>query len=60
VEFGPIGLQVNGKFKIDYENNTINGTALLWLLIFLNLISINCWYTAGVRHFRFNVSSIME
>jgi hypothetical protein len=60
VEFGPI-VQVNGKFKIDYEdeNNTINGTALLAKDI-VDISKFNFYptvgITAGVRHFRFNVS----
>ncbi|SEA19297.1 Outer membrane protein beta-barrel domain-containing protein [Flavobacterium gillisiae] len=60
VEFGPV-VQVNGKFKIDYEeeNNTINGTALLAKDI-VDISKFNFYptvgITAGVRHFRFNVS----
>jgi hypothetical protein len=60
VEFGPI-VQVNGKFKIDYEdeNNTINGTVLLAKDI-VDISKFNFYptvgITAGVRHFRFNVS----
>jgi hypothetical protein len=60
VEFGPI-IQVNGKFKIDFEdeNNTINGTALLAKDI-VDISKFNFYptvgITAGVRHFRFNLS----
>jgi hypothetical protein len=55
VEFGPI-VQVNGNLKLIMKENN-NGTTLLarTLLIFLNLIS-TFGITAGVRHFRFNVS----
>ncbi|TDE04883.1 outer membrane beta-barrel protein [Flavobacterium hiemivividum] len=60
VEFGPI-VQVNGKFKIDpeYNKNTINGTTLLAEDI-IDISKFNFYptigITAGVRHFRFNVS----
>ncbi|MEZ7498421.1 PorT family protein [Flavobacterium sp. Arc3] len=60
VEFGPI-VQVNGKFKLDFEdeNNTIKGTALLAKDI-VDISKFNFYpavgITAGVRHFRFNMS----
>lgn len=60
IEFGPI-VQVNGKFKINFEdeNNTINGTSLLAKDI-VDISRFNFYpsvgLTAGVRHFRFNVS----
>ena len=60
LEFGPI-VQVNGKFKIDFEeeNNTINGTNLLAKDI-IDISKFNFYptvgITAGVRHFRFNLS----
>lgn len=59
-EFGPL-VQVSGKFKIDHEkeNNIISGTTLLAKDItdisrfhFYPVVGI----TAGVKHFRFNVS----
>jgi hypothetical protein len=60
VEFGPI-VQVGGKFKSEYdkENNTISGTTLLVKDI-LDISKFNFYpavgVTAGVKHFRFNVS----
>jgi hypothetical protein len=60
LEFGPI-VQVNGKFKIDFEeeNNTINGTTLLAKDI-IDISKFNFYptvgITAGVRHFRINLS----
>lgn len=60
VEFGPI-VQVNGKFKIDTEHNknTINGTTLLAEDI-IDISKFNFYptigITAGLRHFRLNVS----
>jgi hypothetical protein len=47
-----------GNLKlIEEENNTINGTALLAKdIVDISKFNINCWNTAGVRHFRFNVS----
>jgi hypothetical protein len=60
VEFGPL-VQVNGKFKIDSnkENNNISGTALLAKDI-VDISKFNFYptvgITAGVRHFRVNVS----
>ena len=60
VEFGPL-VQVNGKFKIDSnkENNTISGTTLLAKDI-VDISKFNFYptvgITAGVRHFRVNVS----
>lgn len=59
-EFGPI-VQVGGKFKSEYdkENNTISGTTLV--VKDIEDISRFNFYpsagiTAGVKHFRFNVS----
>lgn len=60
VEFGPL-VQVNGKLKIDNqnENNTISGTTLLAKDI-VDISKFNFYptvgITAGVRHFRVNVS----
>lgn len=60
VEFGPI-VQVNGKFKIkpEEENNVISGTTLLAKDI-IDISKFNFYptvgLTAGVKHFRFNVS----
>ena len=60
VEFGPL-VQVNGKFKIDSnkENNNISGTTLLAKDI-VDISKFNFYptvgITAGVRHFRVNVS----
>ncbi|MFV8374241.1 PorT family protein [Flavobacterium sp. LB1P62] len=60
VEFGPL-VQVNGKFKIDNENenNNISGTTLLAKDI-VDISKFNFYptvgITAGVRHFRVNVS----
>lgn len=60
VEFGPL-IQVNGKFKIDTkkENNIISGTTLLAKDI-VDISKFNFYptvgITAGVRHFRVNVS----
>jgi hypothetical protein len=60
VEFGPL-VQVNGKFKIDVENenNVISGTTLLAKDI-VDISKFNFYptvgITAGVRHFRVNVS----
>jgi hypothetical protein len=60
LEFGPI-LQVNGKFTIsaEDENNTITGTNLLAKDI-LDVSKLNFYptvgLTAGVRHFRLNLS----
>ncbi|MFV5687352.1 outer membrane beta-barrel protein [Flavobacterium sp. ZT3R25] len=60
VEFGPL-VQVNGKFKIDNENenNNISGTTLLAKDI-LDISKFNFYptvgITAGVRHLRLNVS----
>ncbi|UQD55588.1 PorT family protein [Flavobacterium sp. K5-23] len=59
-EFGPI-VQVNGKLKLDAdkENNIINGTTLLAKNI-VDVSNFNFYpsvgFTAGVKHFRFNVS----
>jgi hypothetical protein len=59
-EFGPI-VQVNGKFKINAEdkNNNITGTTLLAKDI-QDISKFNFYptvgLTAGVKHFRFNVS----
>jgi hypothetical protein len=59
-EFGPI-VQVNGKLKLDgdKENNIINGTTLLAKDI-VDVSNFNFYpsvgITAGVKHFRFNVS----
>ncbi|WP_035661551.1 outer membrane beta-barrel protein [Flavobacterium seoulense] len=59
-EFGPL-VQLNGKFKVDSdkENNVISGTTLLTK----DIVDINKFnfyptvgITAGVKHFRFNVS----
>jgi hypothetical protein len=60
VEFGPL-VQVNGNFKIDSnkENNNISRTTLLAKDI-LDISKFNFYptvgITAGVRHFRINVS----
>jgi hypothetical protein len=60
IEFGPI-VQVNGKFKIDFEdeNNTITGTTFLAKDI-IDISKFNFYptvgITAGVRHFRINLS----
>lgn len=60
IEFGPI-VQVNGKLKIgtEHNKNTINGTTLLAEDI-IDISKFNFYPTigisAGVRHFRFNVS----
>ncbi|TRX01704.1 PorT family protein [Flavobacterium gawalongense] len=60
VEFGPL-VQVNGKFKIDNENenNNISGTTLLAKDI-VDISKFNFYptvgITAGVRHLRVNVS----
>lgn len=60
VEFGPV-VQINGKFKIDQENenNVISGTTLLAKDI-LDISRFNFYptvgITAGVRHFRANIS----
>lgn len=60
VEFGPL-VQVNGKFKIDNENenNNISGTTLLAKDI-IDISKFNFYptvgITAGVRHLRVNVS----
>jgi hypothetical protein len=60
IEFGPI-VQVGGKFKSEYdkENNSISGTTLLVKDI-EDISKFNFYptigLTAGVKHFRFNVS----
>jgi hypothetical protein len=60
IEFGPI-IQVGGKLKSDYdkENNTVTGTTLLVKDI-QDISKFNFYpavgLTAGVKHFRFNVS----
>jgi hypothetical protein len=60
VEFGPL-VQVNGKLKVDNqnENNMISGTTLLAKDI-EDISKLNFYptvgITAGVRHFRLNVS----
>ena len=60
VEFGPL-VQVNGKLKVDIqnENNIISGTTLLAKDI-VDISKFNFYptvgITAGVRHFRLNVS----
>lgn len=60
VEFGPI-VQINGKLKTDYnkENNIISGTTLLAKDI-VDISKFNFYptigITAGVRHFRANIS----
>ncbi|MFM2370065.1 MAG: hypothetical protein RL619_2386 [Bacteroidota bacterium] len=60
LEFGPL-VQVNGKLKVDSknENNIISGTTLLAKDI-EDISKINFYpsvgITAGVRHFRVNVS----
>ncbi|WP_413999748.1 PorT family protein [Flavobacterium sp. W1B] len=60
IELGPI-VQVNGKFKIDSENenNIISGTTLLAKDI-VDISKFNFYptvgVTAGVKHFRINVS----
>jgi len=60
IEFGPI-VQVAGKFKSAYdkENNTISGTTLMVKDI-QDISKFNFYpsvgLTAGVKHFRFNVS----
>ncbi|MFV7236201.1 PorT family protein [Flavobacterium sp. ZB4R12] len=60
VEFGPL-VQVNGKFKVDSENenNIISGTTLLAKDI-VDISKFNFYPTVGitfgVRHFRVNVS----
>ncbi|SDW09927.1 outer membrane beta-barrel protein [Flavobacterium degerlachei] len=60
VEFGPI-VQVAGKFKSAYdkENNTISGTTLIVKDI-QDISKFNFYpsvgLTAGVKHFRFNIS----
>ena len=59
-EFGPL-IQVNGKFKVESgkENNVISGTTLLAKDI-VDISKFNFYptvgITAGVKHFRFNVS----
>ena len=59
-EFGPL-VQVNGKFKVESgkENNVISGTTLLAKDI-VDISKFNFYptvgITAGVKHFRFNVS----
>lgn len=60
IELGPI-VQVNGKFKIDSDNqnNIISGTTLLAKDI-VDISKFNFYptvgVTAGVKHFRINVS----
>lgn len=60
LEFGPV-VQINGKLKIDRENenNNISGTTLLAKDI-LDVSRFNFYptvgITAGVRHFRANIS----
>nr|WP_314895766.1 PorT family protein [uncultured Flavobacterium sp.] len=60
VEFGPL-VQVNGKFKVDSENenNIISGTTLLAKDI-VDISKFNFYPTVGitfgVRHFRANIS----
>lgn len=60
LEFGPV-VQINGKLKIDRENenNIISGTTLLAKDI-LDISRFNFYptvgITAGVRHFRANIS----
>lgn len=60
VEFGPI-VQVNGKLNVDSgsENNIISGTTLLAKDI-VDISQFNFYptigITAGVRHFRLNIS----
>ena len=60
LEFGPV-VQINGKLKIDRENenNNISGTTLLAKDI-LDISRFNFYptvgITAGVRHFRVNIS----
>lgn len=60
IEFGPI-VQINGKLKTDYnkENNIISGTTLLAKDI-VDISKFNFYptigITAGVRHFRANIS----
>lgn len=60
IELGPI-VQVNGKFKInsDNQNNIISGTTLLAKDI-VDISKFNFYptvgVTAGVKHFRINVS----
>jgi hypothetical protein len=60
IEFGPI-IQVGGKLKSEYdkENNTVTGTTLLVKDI-QDISKFNFYpavgLTAGVKHFRFNVS----
>ena len=59
-EFGPV-VQVNGKLKTDFsnENNILSGTTLLAKDI-VDISRFNFYpaigITAGVRHFRLNVS----
>jgi hypothetical protein len=59
-EFGPI-VQLGGKFKADYgkENNIISGTTLV-IKDVEDISKFNFYpaagITAGVKHFRFNVS----
>lgn len=61
VEFGPI-VQVNGKLKVDAssENNIISGTNTLAAKDIVDISQFNFYpcigVTAGVRHFRLNVS----
>ena len=60
IEFGPI-IQVGGKLKSDYdkENNTVTGTTLVVKDI-QDISKFNFYpavgLTAGVKHFRFNIS----
>lgn len=60
IEFGPL-VQVNGKFKVESgkENNVISGTTLLAKDI-VDIGKFNFYptvgITAGVKHFRLNVS----
>ena len=60
IEFGPL-VQVNGKFKVESgkENNVISGTTLLAKDI-VDISKFNFYptvgITAGVKHFRLNVS----
>lgn len=60
IEFGPL-VQINGKLKTDSnkENNTISGTDLLVKNI-SDISTFNFYptigITAGVRHFRLNIS----
>jgi hypothetical protein len=60
IEFGPL-VQVNGKFKLDYnnENNIITGTTLLAKDI-VDISQFNFYpvigITTGFRHVRLNIS----